>query len=66
MIKVETINEVQRLVRESPEKTCHTLSNGAVFAVRDGDMSCVTGSSQKQGDLEVDGVKYTVYLGGQK
>ena len=63
VIKKESIRELAS-VEENPNNTCFAFSDGMMFAVRNGDLSCVTGATQMAGDIVVLGQKFMIYLGG--
>lgn len=64
MIKKESLAELEALVKEKPGNTCLQFSGGKMFAVLNGDTSCLTGRTQKSGEVDINGKKFTVYVGG--
>jgi hypothetical protein len=64
MIKKQSIEELARLVDADPDKNCHEFAQGMMFAVRNGDTSCLIGVTQKAGELEVRSEKFMIHIGG--
>ncbi len=65
MVKKESLQELEGLVRENPTKTCYPFARGKMFAILEGDESCLTGQTQKSGEEEILGKKYMIYVGGE-
>lgn len=64
MIPKESLNELANIVAQDPTRTCVEFSEGMMFAVRDGDTSCLVGETKKSGEVEVNGQKFTIFIGG--
>ena len=55
--------EIIAAIRADPDLTCKNIRE-AVYVVRDGDTSCFKGDPRWSYSVEVNGIRYDIFIGG--